>query len=161
MLLLALSTITFQLLKTTHFHDVFHGIMCQLRYFSELLRWPLRNQAFPKSNDIQGHKMEKIQRIYQINSVNQNDTFVKLLEKASFCFKTVRHIKNSSIWTRASGGSRISRWGVGGANLRCGHFSAKTCVKTKELDPVGGGGHAPVAPPGSANASSSVTLVHN
>ena len=30
--------------------------------------------------------------------------------------------------------------GGGGTDLRCGHFSVKTCVKTKELDPVGGGG---------------------
>ena len=30
--------------------------------------------------------------------------------------------------------------GGGGADLRCGHFSAKTYAKTKELDPVGGGG---------------------
>ena len=38
---------------------------------------------------------------------------------------------------------------LGGANLRCIHFSAKTYVKMKEIDPVGGGGggaHA-VAPP--------------
>ena len=40
---------------------------------------------------------------------------------------------------------------VGGANLRCLHFSAKTYAKMKEIDPVGGGG-APVAPPRSANA---------
>ena len=38
---------------------------------------------------------------------------------------------------------------LGGANLRCGHFSAKTYAKTEELDPVGG--RAPAAPPGSAN----------
>ena len=30
----------------------------------------------------------------------------------------------------------------GGADLRRGHFSAKTYAKTKELDPVGGGGAA-------------------
>ena len=40
-----------------------------------------------------------------------------------------------------SGGSRISRWGgadpLGGANLRCVHFSLKTYAKTKEMDPVG------------------------
>ena len=46
--------------------------------------------------------------------------------------------------TLTSGGSRISRWGggrraIGGANLRHGHFLAKMYVKTKELDPVGGG----------------------
>ena len=37
-----------------------------------------------------------------------------------------------------SGRSRISRWGGGGADLRHVCFSAKTCAKTKELDPVGG-----------------------
>ena len=47
-----------------------------------------------------------------------------------------------------SGGSRISRWG--GANLQCVHFLVKTYVKTKEIDPVGGGGRAGGAP-GSAN----------
>ena len=31
----------------------------------------------------------------------------------------------------------------GGANLRHRCFSVKTCVKTKEFGPVGGGGHAP------------------
>ena len=41
-------------------------------------------------------------------------------------------------------GGAPSRWR--GADLRRGCFSAKTYVKTKELDPVGGGGHAPVAP---------------
>ena len=40
----------------------------------------------------------------------------------------------------------------GGTDLRHGCFSAKTYAKTKELDPVGGGGRAPAAPPGSANA---------
>ena len=56
-------------------------------------------------------------------------------------------------WMYLSGGSRISRWGgggaepLGGADLRRGCFSAKTDVKMKELDPVGGGR----APPGSAN----------
>ena len=36
----------------------------------------------------------------------------------------------------------------GDANLRRVHFSAKTYAKTKEIDPVrGGGGRAPVAPP--------------
>ena len=38
-----------------------------------------------------------------------------------------------------------------GADLRCVHFSAKTYAKTKEMDPVGGGGgragSAPVDPP--------------
>ena len=29
---------------------------------------------------------------------------------------------------------------LGGANLQRGHFSAKMYAKTKELDPVGGGG---------------------
>ena len=53
-----------------------------------------------------------------------------------------------------SGGSRISHWGgadpLGGPNLRRIHFLAKTYVKMKEIDPVGG--RAPAAPPGSANA---------
>ena len=40
--------------------------------------------------------------------------------------------------------------GGGGADLRRGCFLAKTYGKMKELDPVGGG-HAPPAPPGSAN----------
>ena len=59
-----------------------------------------------------------------------------------------------------SGGSRISRWGGrrpvgGGTNLRRVHFLAKTYAKTKEIDPVGGGGaHAGSAPPGSANGTS-------
>ena len=35
---------------------------------------------------------------------------------------------------------------LGGANLRHVHFSAKTYVKMKEIDPVGGGGVA-VPPP--------------
>ena len=34
----------------------------------------------------------------------------------------------------------------GGANFRRRHFSVKTYVKTKELDPVGGGGGANSAP---------------
>ena len=42
---------------------------------------------------------------------------------------------------------------LGGANLRCVHFSAKTYAKMKEMDPVGGG-HALVVPPGSANVKS-------
>ena len=29
---------------------------------------------------------------------------------------------------------------VGGANLRCIHFSVKTYAKMKEIDPAGGGG---------------------
>ena len=33
---------------------------------------------------------------------------------------------------------------LGAANPRCGHCSAKMCVKTKEFDPIGGA-------PGSAN----------
>ena len=43
-----------------------------------------------------------------------------------------------------SGGSRISRWGGGGADplggrqLRCVHFLAKMYAKMKEIDPVGG-----------------------
>ena len=49
---------------------------------------------------------------------------------------------------------------VGGAPTHCGgadlqriHFLAKTYAKTKEMDPVGGGGAlASSVPPGSANA---------
>ena len=36
---------------------------------------------------------------------------------------------------------------VGGANLRCIHFSVKMYAKMKEIDPVGGGGGAPATPP--------------
>ena len=39
----------------------------------------------------------------------------------------------------------------GGTNLRHVHFLAKMYAKAKEMDPVGGGGHMLVAPPGSAN----------
>ena len=53
-----------------------------------------------------------------------------------------------------SGGSRIYHWGGaeplgGGTNLRHGHFLAKMCAKTKELDPVGGAhaGGTPLDPP--------------
>ena len=69
----------------------------------------------------------------------------------------------TSIHTRdlPSGGSRISCWGVltrwGGTDLRRIHFSGKTYAKMKEMDPVGG--HALVAPPGSANASATPALV--
>ena len=45
------------------------------------------------------------------------------------------------------GGGAPSHWG--GADLQRGCFSVKTYVKTKELDPVGGGGRA--GAPGSAN----------
>ena len=51
-------------------------------------------------------------------------------------------------------GGAPSHWG--GTDLQQGHFLAKMYAKTKELDPVvggGGGGRAgaPTAPPGSAN----------
>ena len=47
-------------------------------------------------------------------------------------------------------GGAPTHWG--GANLRHVHFSVKTYAKTKEIDPVGGGGgRAPAAPPGSAS----------
>ena len=47
---------------------------------------------------------------------------------------------------------RIQDFQLGGTDLRHIHFSAKTYVKMKEMDPVGGGGHAPAAtPPGFAN----------
>ena len=44
-------------------------------------------------------------------------------------------------------GGAPTHWG--GANLRCVHFSAKTYVKTKEIDPVGGARTAvpPLDPP--------------
>ena len=45
------------------------------------------------------------------------------------------------------GGTKL----LGGTDLRCGCFLAKTYAKTKELDPVGGGGCTPAAPPGSTN----------
>ena len=54
-----------------------------------------------------------------------------------------------------SGGSRISRWGGGcrliggGTNLQPIHILVKMYAKMKEMDPFGG--HAPAAPPGSAN----------
>ena len=35
---------------------------------------------------------------------------------------------------------------LGGADLQCIHFSAKMYVKTKEMDPVGGG-RVPAVPP--------------
>ena len=48
---------------------------------------------------------------------------------------------------------RIQDFPLGGADLQCVHFLAKTYAKMKKIDPVGGGGeHAPAAPlPGSAN----------
>ena len=47
---------------------------------------------------------------------------------------------------------RIQDFPLGGADLRRIHFSAKTYAKTKEMDPVGGGGaHAGSTPPGSAD----------
>ena len=48
------------------------------------------------------------------------------------------------------GGGADPLGGGGGTDLRCVHFSAKTYVKMKEMDPVGE--RAPAAPPGSANA---------
>ena len=41
---------------------------------------------------------------------------------------------------------RIQDFPLGGADLQCIHISAKTYVKTKEMDPVGGGVHAGGAP---------------
>ena len=46
-------------------------------------------------------------------------------------------------------GGALTHWG--GTNLRHVHFLAKTYVKMKEIDPVGG--RAPAAPPGSANGA--------
>ena len=54
-----------------------------------------------------------------------------------------------------SGGSRISRWGAGAADLRHGHFS----VETKESGPIAGRARAGGAPPpGSANDYNSFVL---
>ena len=39
------------------------------------------------------------------------------------------------------------RQAIGGTDLQQGHFLAKMYVKTKELDPVGGRGRTPAAPP--------------
>ena len=52
-------------------------------------------------------------------------------------------------------GGALSRWwgGGGGADLRRGHFPAKTYAKMKELDPVWGGGHVPATPAESANST--------
>ena len=50
------------------------------------------------------------------------------------------------------GGGALTHWG-GGTNLQCIHFSVKTYAKTKEMDPVGGGGRWR-RPPGSANVDS-------
>ena len=58
---------------------------------------------------------------------------------SSFCISTQWRIQDFPL-------------GGGGADLRHVHFPAKKYVKTKEMDPVGGGA-APVAPPGSANAT--------
>ena len=46
-------------------------------------------------------------------------------------------------------GGAPTHWG--GTNLQCIHFLAKTYVKMKEIDPVGGGGRRRRRPPGSAN----------
>ena len=78
---------------------------------------------------------------YDLRSVDLVFTLDQLIYQFS-----VRLIKcNFKLVPRipASGGSRISRWGEalsrwGGTDLRCGCFLAKTYVKTKELDPVGG-----------------------
>ena len=53
-------------------------------------------------------------------------------------------------------GGALTHWG--GANLRCVHFLAKMYAKTKEIDPVGGGGACTdsAPPPGSANATNKI-----
>ena len=60
-----------------------------------------------------------------------------------------RDLRNDNIKVN-SGGSRISRVGGGGVDLRRGCFLVKMCVKTKELGPMGGGMH-PAHPPRSTN----------
>ena len=64
------------------------------------------------------------------------------------------HLHMKAILT--SGRSRISRRGGrgpvrGGMDLRCGHFSTKMYVKTKELGPIGG--VCPARPSRSANVN--------
>ena len=60
-------------------------------------------------------------------------------------------IPHSEPWAVADPGFPVGGGAdlLGGANLQCIHFSAKMYAKMKEIDPVGG--HALVAPPGSAN----------
>ena len=58
-------------------------------------------------------------------------------------------------------GGRGGGGGGGGANLRCVQFSAKTYVKTKEIDPVGRGARAGGAPPGSANVKHMILFKRN
>ena len=52
--------------------------------------------------------------------------------------------------------------GGGGADLQRIHFLAKMYAKMKEMDPVGGAGHAPAVPPlpGSANVNDIDPFVH-
>ena len=60
-------------------------------------------------------------------------------------FPVHMHLENVEDLTYTVADPGFPVWGGGGANLRRVHFSAKTYVKTKEIDPVGGG--APAAPP--------------
>ena len=63
---------------------------------------------------------------------------------------------SSAPWIHQSGIKAVADPGFpvggGGANLRCVHFLVKTYVKTKEIDPVGGGGACAGSTPGSTNA---------
>ena len=75
----------------------------------------------------------------------QNPEFRSISQMQNTDFRSISQIKNTEtsktkIYT--SGRSRISHWGgtnpLGGANLQCIHFLAKTYVKMKKMDPVGG-----------------------
>ena len=68
---------------------------------------------------------------------------------------SIAYVNFLSPSTHNSGGSRISRRGGvdlvgGGVDSQSGYVSKILYVKTKELGPLGG--HAPGAPPKSANA---------
>ena len=76
------------------------------------------------------HKHVTLSRSAQSHSIEDMDTFD--------CFQF------DSICCPLRGGSRISRRGkrgpvLGDVDLRCGRFSLKMYVKTKELGPVCGG----------------------
>ena len=62
----------------------------------------------------------------------------------------------SLFYLQSSGGSRISHWGGGGADVRRWRFSIKMYMKTKELVPWGGG-HAPDTP--SRSASEKIIII--
>ena len=92
-------------------------------------------------------------------TVSRNTSHCNFQLSTQFSFQVYNFIsnftyQNDDIWYPV-GDPGFPVWGApsrwGGANLRCGHFLTKMYAKTKELDPVGGGGGAPEAPPGSAN----------